>query len=119
MDLEAVPWECNTAATTSLTPPDYVSGLLEAPSFDVVWKRGDESRQVQLLASEEHHHPTGLGWSYLLNVPSVDVPLTDSLVIDISMRRGACRTRLTASLDDRQRPSTPSTCDWKTGGQVQ
>ena len=118
VDLEATPWECNTAATTSLTPPDYASGVLEAPSFDVAWKRGDESRQVQLLASEEHHHSMGLGWSYLLNVPSADVPLTDSLVIDISMRGGTCRTRLTANLDDRQRPVIPSTCDWKTKDQV-
>jgi hypothetical protein len=107
VDLEAFPLKC----TAEITPPDYAAGLMEKPSFEVAWKRGDESHPVELLATEEHHHPLGLGWSYLLTVPSATVPLTDSLVIDVSMRDGICRTRLTANLDDRQRHLIPSTCN--------
>jgi hypothetical protein len=115
VDLEAIPQKCNW----EIPPLDYAAGLMEKPSFKVAWKRGDESRPVELLATEEHHNQLGWGWSYLLTVPSATVPLTDSLVIDVSMRDGTCRTRLTANLDDRQRPLIPSTCDWKTEGKVQ
>jgi hypothetical protein len=107
VDLEAFPLKC----TAEMTPPDYAAGLMEKPSFEVAWKRADESRPVELLATEEHHHPMGLGWSYLLTVPSATVPLTDSLVINVSMRDGICRTRLTANLDSRKRSLIPSTCD--------
>lgn len=116
VDLEAVPRKLNS----EIIPPDYAAGLMEKPLFDVAWKRGDEFRPVELLATEEHHYPVvGLGWSYLLKVSSANVPLTDSLVIDVSMRDGTCQIRLTANLDDRQRPMGPSTCNWKTQGQVQ
>jgi hypothetical protein len=108
VDVEASPWECGTL---EMTPPDYASGLMQAPSFEVSWKRGNERRRVELLATEENHHPLGPGWSYLLTVPSASVPLTDSLVIDVSMRDGICRTRLTANLDYRQRHLIPSTCN--------
>ena len=57
VDLEAIPWKCSAA---EMTPPDYASGLMEGPSFEVAWKRGDEARRVELLATEEHHHPIGL-----------------------------------------------------------
>ncbi len=41
-----------------------------------------------------------------------DVPLTDSLVIDVSLRHGICRSRLTANLDVARRNDPISgTCD--------
>jgi hypothetical protein len=116
VDLEALPRKWNS----QIIPPDYAAGLMEKPSFGVAWKRGDEFRPVELLATEEHHSPlVGLGWSYLLTVPSANVPLTDSLVIDVSMRDGTCRIRLTANLDDGQRPMAPSTCNRNSQGEVQ
>jgi len=108
VDVEAIPWKCSTAEAT---PPDYASGLMEAPSFEVAWKRGDETRRIELLATEEHHHPLRFGWSYLLTVPSASVPLTDSLVIDVSLRHGICQTNLTVNLDPREHRMIPSTCD--------
>lgn len=108
VDLEAIPWKCSTA---EMTPPDYASGLMEAPSFEVAWKRGVEARRVELLAKEEHHHPLGLGWSYLLTVPSASVPLTDSLAIDVSLRHGICQTHLTANLDALEHQMMLTTCD--------
>ena len=107
VDVEATPWKCGT---TEMTPPDYASGLMEAPSFEVAWKRGDETRRVELLATEQHHHPLGFGWSYFLTVPSASVPLTDSLVIDVSLRHGICQTHLTANLDPREHRMIPNTC---------
>jgi hypothetical protein len=108
VDVEAIPWKCSTEET----PPDYASGLMKAPSFEVSWKGRDETRRVELLATEEHHLPRwGLGWSYLLTVPSTSVPLTDSLAIDVSLRHGICQMHLTASLDPRESHMTVKICD--------
>jgi hypothetical protein len=70
-------------------------------SFEVAWTSGDETRSVVLLATEERHQSRSLIWSYFLTVPANDVPLTDSLVIDISLRHGISQTRLTADLKSR------------------
>jgi hypothetical protein len=110
VDLEATPWKCGTA---EMTPPDYASGLMEAPLFEVAWKRGDETRPVTPLGTSEHHHPLGLGWSYVITVPSATVPLTDSLVIDVSLRKGLCQTHLTANLDSRLRAPATGNCEMK------
>jgi hypothetical protein len=107
VDLEAFPHKC----TAEMIPPDYAAGLMEEPSFEVAWKRGDETRPVELLATKEHHHPLSVHWSYLLTVRSAAVPLTDSLVIDVSLRHGIWRAHMTANLDSRQRNLIPSTCN--------
>ena len=113
VDLQAIPWKCSTSEVIpQMTSPDYLSGLLEAPSFGVAWKRGDETRHVELVATEEHHYPVyGIGWSYLLTVPSASVPLTDSLVIEVSLRHGLCGMNLAANLDPRESHMTVKTCD--------
>jgi hypothetical protein len=107
VDVVAHPHKC----TAEMPPPDYAAGLMEAPSFELAWKRGNETRPVALFATEEHHHPLGFGWSYLLKVPSANIPLTDSLVIDVSLRKGLCHTRLIANLDSRQRNVVPGSCN--------
>ena len=109
VDLEAFPHKC----AGEMTPPDYAAGLMEKPSFELTWKKGEESRPVELLVTEEQHHPLGFGWSYLLTLSSATVPLTDSLVIDVSLRQGICRTHLTANLDSHLRNLVPTTCDPK------
>jgi len=110
VDLEASPFKC----TGEMTPPDYASGLLAEPAFELSWKRGDETRPAALLATQEHHYPVfGLGWSYVLTVPSASVPLTDSLVIDVSLRKGLCQAHLTANLDRRRRAPVTSNCGTK------
>jgi hypothetical protein len=111
VDVEAYPQKCSA----EMTPPDYAAGLVAGPAFDLAWKRGEETRPVILLATQEHHNPLDCRWSYFLTVPSATVPLTDCLVIDVSLRNGLCRTHLTASLDSRLRNSVPvpSTGDLK------
>ena len=95
-----------------MSPPEYTVGLMAKPSFELAWKRGDEKRPVALGATQEYHYPAGMRWSYVLNVPSAAVPLTESLEIDMSLRSGACRLHMTANLD-RGRVSrlVHSTCD--------
>src|SRR5437764_328666 len=46
VELEGFPRKC----TPEITPPDYASGLMENPSFQVAWKKGeDEAHRVKLL----------------------------------------------------------------------
>jgi hypothetical protein len=94
-----------------MTPPDYASGLMEQPSFELAWKAGQDKRPVALLSTQEHHNPLSFRWSYALTVRSASVPLTDSLVIDVSLRNGICRTHLTANLNSGLRSAGPGTCD--------
>jgi hypothetical protein len=107
VDLEAFPNKC----TAEMTPPDYASGLMEQPSFELAWKAGQDKRPVALLSTQEHHNPLSFRWSYALTVRSASVPLTDSLVIDVSLRNGICRTHLTANLNSGLRSAGPGTCD--------
>ncbi len=100
VDVEAFPFKCKANAT-EITPPDYATGLMAEASFAVTWKRGDETRPVILLGTEERHHSLSLGWSYFLTVPSDEVPLTDSLIIDVSLRHGISQARLIGDLKSR------------------
>jgi hypothetical protein len=105
--IEAHPLKCGA----EITPPDYAAGLMAKPSLELSWKRGDEMRPVVVQTTEEHHHPLSFGWTYVLTVAAATVPLTDSLVIDVSLRQGICRTRLTANLDSRESNSAYTMCD--------
>lgn len=100
VDVEAFPFKCKANAT-EIIPPDYAAGLMTGASFALAWKRGDETRPVVLLATEERHHSLRLGWSYFLTLPTNDVPLTDSLIIDVSLRHGISQTRLIGDLKSR------------------
>ena len=106
VDLEAFPHKC----TAEMTPLDYAAGLMENPSFKVAWKRGDKSRPVKLVSTEERHSRMSFGWSYLLTLSSAEVPLTDTLEIDVSLRKGTCLAHFTANLDSAKREMFPSTC---------
>jgi hypothetical protein len=97
VDVEGFAWKC-TGRAEQITPPDYAAGLMEKASFDIAWKRGGETRPARLLSTEERHPSPGLRWYYFLTVPSKDVPLTDNLVIDVSLRQGTARTQLTTNL---------------------
>jgi hypothetical protein len=112
VDVEAIPLRC-PLQPTEVTPPDYAAGLMSGALFKVAWKQRDEFRPVVLSATQELHHNLSWRWKYVLTVPSKDVPLSDSLVIDVSLRNGLCRTHLTANLNTGLRSPAPSTCDVK------
>ena len=97
VDVEGFAWRCGGRAD-QITPPDYAAGLMEGASFEVSWKRGDETRPATLLSTQERHPGPTSRWNYFLTVPSKDVPLTDNLVIDVSLRRGIANTQLTTNL---------------------
>jgi hypothetical protein len=97
VDVEGFAWKCGGRAD-QITPPDYAAGLMEGASFELSWKRGDETRPATLLSTQERHPDSRLRWNYFLTVPSKDIPLTDDLVIDVSLRQDIAGTKLTTSL---------------------
>ncbi len=96
VDFEATVQRCDPRPN-EIVPPDYASGLMTGATFEVSWKRGAERRTVPLQFREERHRP-GLRWDYFFEVPAKDVPLTDDLLIDVSLRHGTSRTSLSAGL---------------------
>jgi len=116
VDVWAVTNECTDippdyAKTLPASLPPDATGLMAGASLKVAWKRGDETHPVGSLAIQQHHDPMRISWHYVVTVPSGNVPLTDSLIIDVSVRNGKCQSRLTANLDDRFRPMIPSACN--------
>jgi len=99
VDFEATVQKCNPTPDEIL-PPDYATGLMTGATFEVSWKTGTQKRSVLLQSTEEQHRP-GLRWDYFLAIPAKGVPLTDELVIDVSLRHGISRASLSASLDPR------------------
>ena len=55
VDVEAIPQYC----TPEMPPLDYAAGLMAGASFEVAWKRGDETRPVVLLSTQERHQSLG------------------------------------------------------------
>jgi hypothetical protein len=79
--------------------PGYGEGLLSDPSFDASWKNGSpDSRPVVLFSIKQKLRIPSLQWDYFLDISSKDTPLTDALLIDISLRKGTIRVQLCASL---------------------
>lgn len=55
VDVEAIPQHC----TPEMPPLDYAAGLMAGASLEVAWKRGDETRPVVLLSTQERHQSLG------------------------------------------------------------
>jgi hypothetical protein len=69
-------------------------------------------RPVTPVSTQEYRHPLGVRWWYVLSVPSAGVPLTDTLVIDVSFAKWHLSNPfLTANLDRRLRRLGPSHCE--------
>src|SRR5258706_4148614 len=79
--------------------PSYGEGFMSETSFQLGWKGAfGDLRPVSQLSTHEQHQRPSLQWDYFLELPAKDVPLTDSLLIDISFHRGAAHAHLSGSL---------------------
>lgn len=96
LDVEATVYKCRPKPN-EIIAPDYAAGLMTDASFEASWKEGAETRSIPLLFSEERHRP-GLRWDYFLGIPAKGIPLTENLLIDVSLRKGISRTSLSAGL---------------------
>jgi len=94
LDIQATVFRCQNV-NSSPEGPEYGSGLMEDASFDLRWETPNGEESVTLLSKQEHHD-RGLRWDYYLGFSGKDVPLTDTLLVDISLRRGTAKTRLLA-----------------------
>ena len=94
--IKGFPSDC-TPGTVRGPSSDCASGLMEHAAFKLRWKRGDEARPVNVTSVQEHH--SSLHWDYMLQVSSNGVPLTDALVIAMSLRGGIADVEIPASLN--------------------
>jgi hypothetical protein len=64
-----------------------------------VWRDASGKKQTATLLVAQQRHPTlGIRWDYFLTVSAKDIPLTNRLLIDISLRRGTTHYELDAGL---------------------
>ena len=81
------------------TPPDYGSSLIEGASFEANWQGiGDTQMRPTSLISAKMLHRLGVKWDYFLEIEAKDVPLTDTLDVDVSLRQGISQAHLQATL---------------------
>jgi hypothetical protein len=96
-DVQATAWNCSGA--TLPVGPSFGEGLMSGASLTASWE--DEHAKtgpVTPLSREERHRPTSLVWDYFLEISAKDIPLTERLQIDVSLRQGTAQTRLSAGL---------------------
>lgn len=101
VDVHAVVLKC-PVRPDQIEMPGYGEGFMSKTSVQLSWKGvSGEPRPVSPLTTRERHPRPSLEWDYFLEVPSEDVPLTDTLLLDISFRQGTAHAHLSASLDWR------------------
>jgi hypothetical protein len=93
VDVQADAYPC---AGSSARPPalDLGAGLLSSTSFELNWKVGPDMRPVSIVSKQVQHRAPGARWDYFLEFPTKDISLTEQLVIDVSIRNTANKTRL-------------------------
>jgi hypothetical protein len=97
VDVQADAYPCG--ATRTLTPAlDLGVGLLGSPTFELNWSVGSETQPVKVLSEQVQHHAPGARWNYFLKFETKDIPLTEELLIDVSMRNLQSKIRLSNKL---------------------
>ena len=98
VDVQATIYKC-PMKPDQFPAPGFGEGLMSDPSFELSWK--DKSKNVipvELLSAQQQHQTLSIRWDYFLELSAEDVPLTNTLLIDVSLRRGTTHYQLTASL---------------------
>jgi hypothetical protein len=97
VDVEA---SVDLCASNYGTPFDYGAGLIEGASFEVNWQglRETQTRSASLMSTKMLHRPGRRKWDYFLEIEAKDVPLTDTLDVDVSLRKGMSQASLMAGL---------------------
>ena len=96
VDVEADIFRCS-GNLSEIVSPDYGTSLMTDASFEIAWKKGEEKKVVDILSITKRH-TRGLRWDYYIKIPSENVPLTNSLAIDVSLRDGVSSITITAGL---------------------
>jgi hypothetical protein len=98
IDVEATVYKCPMMPSNQSLPPNFAASLMSDATFEVRWKTGDTLKEIDLSSLQERHKSPGLRWDYFLTVQTKDVPLNDEIVVDVILRSGLLRTRITGRL---------------------
>jgi hypothetical protein len=86
INVEATAYRCSGMQDRPL-PPNYGTSLLDDLAFQMNWREGpSDKKSVKVVSTQIRHHQYGIRWDYFLEVCSEDIPLTDSLTIDVVAR---------------------------------
>jgi hypothetical protein len=97
--VQVIVFKCRPTDQGQQYPVGYGEGLMSDTSFELNWKGASGSlRPVTPVSVHERHLAIGIKWDYFLDLSSKDVPLTDSLVVDISVRKGTTHIQFSAGL---------------------
>lgn len=97
VDVQSDAYPCGGARPL---PPalDLGAGLLSSPTFELNWSAGSETQPVKVLSEQVQHHTPRARWNYFLKFETKDIPLTEELLIDVSMRNLQSKIRLSSKL---------------------
>jgi len=98
VDVQATIYKC-PMKPDQIPVPGFGEGLMSDPSFELSWR--DKSKNltpVELLSAQHQHQTVSIRWDYFLELTAKDVSLANTLLIDVSLRRGTTHYQLAASL---------------------
>ena len=98
VDVQATIYKC-PMKPDQLPVPGFGESLMSDPSFELSWR--DKSKNltpVKFLFAQQQHRTLSIRWDFFLELTAKDVPLDDTLLIDVSLRRGTTHYQLAASL---------------------
>lgn len=85
LDIQATVFRC-PLRSGQIISPDYAAGLMSKASFEVSWH--DQSGvKPALISSVREEHKAPLRWDYFLELPAKDIPLIETLLIDVRLPR--------------------------------
>lgn len=85
LDIQATVFRC-PLKSDQIMSPDYAAGLMSEASFEASWHDQSGVKPVH-ISSVREEHKLPLRWDYFLELPTKDVPLTETLLVDVSLRR--------------------------------
>jgi hypothetical protein len=100
VDVEANIYRCGKDPVQQ-APLNFKSDLMQALSFRAQWKREFDLRAADVVSVRTHGpvvHLFANRWEYYLDVPTKDIPLRDSFVIDVLNGNGETIRRISARL---------------------
>jgi hypothetical protein len=87
VDIQATAFGCSGMGDSPLPPKTYGVGLLDTLAFKLNWKAEDSGMTAaSVISTQSRHSRSGVRWDYFVEVSCSDIPLTNSLAIEIVAR---------------------------------
>ena len=100
VDVQATIYKC-PMRPDRFPVPGFGESLMSDPSFELNWRdKLKNLSPVKPRSAQQQHQTVSIRWDYFLEIPAKDIPLTDTLLIDVSLRHGATHYQVGASVSE-------------------